>query len=78
MSKLSSKSSAIESSIFSSFSLEPKPGGGGGGGIGGIPGGGGGVSDMADAPLEVGYDVRWIGLTIASPQSYGLIANTND
>ena len=33
MSKFSSKSSAIESSIFSSFSREPKPGCGGGGGI---------------------------------------------
>ena len=34
--------------------------------------------NVADAPLEVGHDVRWIGLTIARPQSYGLIANTND
>ena len=32
---------------------------------------------MADAPLEVGHDVRWIGLTVARPQSFGLIANTN-
>ncbi len=54
-----------------------KPGGGGGGGRGGIPGGGGGVSDMADAPSGVGLDVHWIGLTIACPQSYGLIPNTN-
>lgn len=45
--------------------------------MGGIPGGGGGVSDMADAPSEVGLDVHWIGLTIARPQSYGLNQNTN-
>ena len=74
---LSSKSSSIPRPTSSSVSSKLKPGGGGGGGIGGIPGGGGGVSDMADAPSEVGLDVHWIGLTIARPQSYGLNQNTN-
>ena len=73
----SSTLSSIARPTSSSLLSELKPGGGGGGGIGGIPGGGGGVSDTVDAPSKVGLDVRWIGLTIARPQSFGLKQNTN-
>ena len=77
ISEPSPSSLSIVISTSSSSLPSPKPGGGGGGGMGGIPGGGGGVSDMADAPSGVVLDVHSIGLTVARPQSFGLIPNTN-